>query len=257
MNVEAHESQLKTFARIRYYHGQLLTEQSFNQEQYYFKEKLWLNNRFVNGYGVVCGLDVKLTDDGKSIYVTAGLALDKWGREIIVPCPTEPQPLPVSSSGGYGDEDAVDQKGPREDKEYVQVLICYHECLADPQPVMAGDCGDGERCTPGAVRERYRVVIKPGKAPEVARHCAVPDVIAGDQIDYAALARWITEECRAVKGDGCIPLANVRLPQPNQRCDHKAIDISVRPIVYTNDLLFELILGLLNESQKRPRGGKY
>ena len=59
-----------------------------------------------------------------------------------------------------------------------------------------------------------------------------------------------------MKGDGCIPLANVRLPRGN-RCESEDIDISVRPIVYTNDLLFELIVGVMNEWQPRPRAGKY
>jgi hypothetical protein len=39
-------------------------------------------------------------------------------------------------------------------------------------------------------------------------------------------------------------------------CHSDDIDITVRPIVYTNDLLFELILALMNEGQDYPRGGK-
>ena len=99
-------------------------------------------------------------------------------------------------------------------------------------------------------------MIKPGKAHRVPMHCSVPDLFNGDRLDYEALARWITQECRRVKDDACITLANVHLPQPNQYCHDADIDIAVRPIVYSNDLLFELILAMLAESKDRPRGGK-
>ena len=102
------DTDLKTFARNRYHHGQLLTDQSFQLEQHYVKEKIWLGNRLITGYGVVCGLDVKLGDDRCSVYVTPGVAIDKWGREIIVPADTAPQPLPRGpkgeEGGGYGEK---------------------------------------------------------------------------------------------------------------------------------------------------------
>jgi hypothetical protein len=255
------DSALKTFARNRYHHGQLLTEQSFQLEQHYLTHKIWLGNRLITGYGVVCGLDVKLGDDRCSIYVTSGLAVDKWGREIVVTADTQPQPLPKppkedDGSTTYGDE-AQGRRHDDDADDYVQVLICFKECLSDPQPVVASECGCEETCAATVVRERYEVVVKPGKAPEVPSHCRFPDVINSDRIDYAALARWVTQECGRVKGDGCIPLANVRLRRGKGRCESDDIDISVRPIVYTNDLLFELIVGVMNEWQPRPRAGKY
>ena len=259
------ETDLKTFARNRYHHGQLLTEQSLSLEQYYFREKIWLGNRLVTGYGVVCGLDVRLGDDRCSIYVTPGLAVDKLGREIVVPVDTEPLPLPRrDKEDDDGDDAGYEQRGgekrddyDNDEKHYVQIAICFKECLSDPQPVVVSDCGCEDACAASVIRERYKITIKPGKAPDVPTHCRFPDVIAGERIDYAALARWVTQECRRVKGDGCIPLANVRLPRGRERCEPGDIDISVRPIVYTNDLLFEIIVGLMSESQTRQRAGKY
>jgi hypothetical protein len=263
------DTDLKTFARNRYHHGQLLTEQSFQLEQHYFKQKIWLGHRLITGYGVVCGLDVRLGEDRCSVYVTSGLAIDKWGREIVVTQDTEPQRLPKPAKEEDGSPKYDDQADARrddhhdhhdhhddDDREWVQVLICFKECLSDPQPVVVADCGCEETCAASVVRERYQVVLRPGKAPQVPSHCRFPDVINSDRIDYPALARWVTQECGRVKGDGCIPLANVRLPRGG-RCESDDIDISVRPIVYTNDLLFELIVGVMNEWQPRPRAGKY
>jgi hypothetical protein len=271
MTVTSPETDLKSFARNRYHHGQLLTEQSFTLEQQYFREKMLLSHRLVTGYGVVCGLDVRLGEDRCSVYVTPGVAVDKFGREIIVPADSEALPLPKRQSDeGGGDEpgqyDKREEGRPRDhdhdqdgddDKNFVQVTICFKECLTDPQPVVVSDCGCDDSCTASVVRERYKITLKPGKAPDVPTHCRFPDVIAGDHIDYPALARWVTQECRRVKGDGCIPLANVRLPRGRGRCESGDIDISVRPIVYTNDLLFEIIVGLMNEGQSRQRAGKY
>jgi hypothetical protein len=261
------DTDVKTFARNRYHHGQLLTDQSFLLEQHYFKEKIWLGNRLITGYGVVCGLDVRLGDDRVSVYVTPGFAIDKRGREIVVPVDTAPLPLPrrkeeegagQGEKGGSGEKDDERyEHRPDPEDEFVHVLICFKECLSDPQPLAVSECGCEESCAPTVVRERYTVILKPGKAPEIPTHCRFPDVFDNDRVDYAALARWVTQECPRVKGDGCIPLANVRLPRGRGRCESSDIDISVRPIVYTNDLLFELICGLLNEWQPRPRSGKY
>jgi hypothetical protein len=264
MSAKPPDTDLKPFARNHYYHGQLLTEHSFNLEQYYVKEKIWLGNRLITGYGVVCGLDVKVGEDRCSVYVTPGIAVDKWGREIIVPAPTASLPLPRREEAQEAPEKQAERPGyppPRydhgdEEDDYVHVVICFHECLSDPQPVVTSECDGTETCAPGVVRERYKVLVKPGKAPEIPTHCRFPDVIAGDHVDYGVLARWVTQECRRVKGDGCIPLANVRLPRGYGRCESSDIDISVRPIVYTNDLLFELIVGLMHEWESRQRAGK-
>jgi hypothetical protein len=51
-------------------------------------------------------------------------------------------------------------------------------------------------------------------------------------------------------------LANVRLPEPDMQYKESNIDITIRPIVYTNDLLFELILELTAGEKSHPRGGK-
>src|ERR1700716_2397289 len=52
------------FTRLRYFHGQMLGAQDFQNEQDYFREKLKLLNRCLQGYGTVCGLKViAVTDD--------------------------------------------------------------------------------------------------------------------------------------------------------------------------------------------------
>ena len=49
---------LPRFERIKYFYGQLLGVREFQAEQSYFLEKHRLHNRYLHGYGVVCGLVV-------------------------------------------------------------------------------------------------------------------------------------------------------------------------------------------------------
>jgi len=50
--------QLPRFERVKYFYGQLLGVREFQSEQAYFFEKHRLHNRYLHGYGVVCGLEV-------------------------------------------------------------------------------------------------------------------------------------------------------------------------------------------------------
>src|SRR5579871_4317176 len=62
----------------------------------YGNAKRWLINRLVIGYGVICGLEVQPDKQPPSIKVTAGAAIDKLGREIIVPRASGPVTIPAA-----------------------------------------------------------------------------------------------------------------------------------------------------------------
>ena len=83
------------------------------------------------------------------------------------------------------------------------------------------------------------------------------DVLVGGVLSYQALANYVTSlSCHNPCTDCCIPLAKVRIPDPGQTYDQsKSIDISVRPICYTNDLLYELILAM-QPAQSQATAGK-
>jgi hypothetical protein len=249
---------IRTFVRNRYFYGKLMDVAHFETEQTYFNEKRWLLNRLIGGYGVVCGLNVGLTEDGRGIWVDPGVAIDKAGHEIVVPARSKPLAVPDAPpreqpppQPGY--EQQKNYGGSEcEDEGFVHLAICFHECESDPEPVRAGDCEDASPCAPGSIRERYKITLVPWKAPKI--HClsTVEDLISGGRLNYEALANHITANCAMLSDDCCIPLANLKLPQPGQPASPGDIDITIRPIVYTNDLLFELILAF-PQAQNRPR----
>jgi hypothetical protein len=65
----------------------------------------------------------------------------------------------------------------------------------------------------------------------------------------------VSQRCAPPSCEPCLVLANVSVPRPNESSGVD-IDIAVRPIVYTNDLLYELLVALTTSRQSSPRLGK-
>jgi hypothetical protein len=141
--------------------------------------------------------------------------------------------------------------------KYVNVSLCYHECQTEPVPAMGGDCDTQSLCSPGAIAERYCITVNPGRLAPARTTSRLADVIVGGALSYAALANYVTSlGCQSPCPDCCIPLANIRIPDPGQKYDpNKSIDISVRPICYTNDLLYEMLLAM-QPAQAQATAGK-
>ncbi|SRR5713101_215908 len=270
--------------RNRYFYGKMLDVFHFELEQNYLNGKRWLLNRLVSGYGVVRGLNVLLTSDVKSIYVTSGLAIDKCGHEIILCQPSLPIPLPVPAPPGQtiggvqtppspsgspnnpqppgttaappaGTPAAAGSSMPTlgigvntencDCADFYHLMLCYHECPTDPSPSLGGDCGCDTTCSPGAIRERYSLELVRDKLAPARTTSALTDLINGGTISYPALATYVSnlsldDPCP----DCCIPLANIRVPVYGTPYDPADIDISMRPLCYSNDLLYEIILAL-------------
>jgi hypothetical protein len=52
----------------------------------------------------------------------------------------------------------------------------------------------------------------------------------------------------------CIPLANLRLDCRDDGCAIRDIDIEIRPVVYGNDIIVDILSRIVEES--RPAGGQ-
>jgi hypothetical protein len=271
--------------RNRYYYGKLLDVFHFDLEQTYLNNKRWLLNRLISGYGVVCGLNVVLGSDGQSLVVTPGTAIDKCGREIIVCQPSDPLPLPppqAPSAAAQGNGSSGQNVSPANSPNanpagpviapppppppandcsdtgvYKFVSICYHECLTDPSPALGGDCDVQAMCTPGSIRERYSLKLTDGKLCPASTTTSLPNVISNGTLNYQALASYVTNlPCCTPGTDCCIPLANIQIPIQPQVYTQNSFDISIRPLVYTADLLYELMLAWMGPAAPALRGGK-
>lgn len=76
-------NQLLPFERNRYYAGKMLTSADFQAEQTYMNNKRRFVNSMMFGSGIVCGCNVLSLDD-LSILIESGVAVDDFGREIVI-----------------------------------------------------------------------------------------------------------------------------------------------------------------------------
>src|SRR5262252_3718713 len=121
--------------RVRYFPRQLLTADDMRAEQEYARQRQRRFNRFVIGWGVVCGLEVTADPDNPAgVRVCPGYALSPWGDEIYVPDKT-PAPFGLRL-GDPADPCAPAPEAPpvaiARPGRTVYVAIKYQECLTRP-----------------------------------------------------------------------------------------------------------------------------
>ena len=139
---------LKQFDRNKYFYGKLMTVRDFELEQSYFNEKRHLLNRLIHGVGIACGLQVTITE-GQKIKISPGVALDCWGREIVVD--KEYIELNVTGTLGAGD------------KGYL--YIKQKPCLKDPVPVLSNASTCEQECCYSRIKEDFEVVVSKDAPP--------------------------------------------------------------------------------------------
>ncbi len=158
-NLKNKHCMYNNFKRARYFHGMLMTERDFTEEQKYHNEKRKMLNRMLHGWGVVCGLEIKPTKPASStIIIRPGLVLDCNGNEI---CVTEEYPLKIDkiiksdpSPKVQAAECAEPENGEEEQKWYI--TIRYEEKTSDPVAVYAPAGGCEEKaCEYSRTREGY------------------------------------------------------------------------------------------------------
>src|SRR5687768_8699392 len=73
--------------RVRYFPRQLITADDMRAEQDYFRERLRRHNRYLHGWGVVCGCEVKLNVDKDHpwrVRVCCGYLITPAGDEVQI-----------------------------------------------------------------------------------------------------------------------------------------------------------------------------
>jgi hypothetical protein len=75
---------LECLCRPRFFAGQRLSENELNEMVGYVRAKNKLHNRYLHGWGTVCGLEVACDPCGNHVTVAPGYALDPCGEDIVV-----------------------------------------------------------------------------------------------------------------------------------------------------------------------------
>ncbi len=232
--------------RNRFFHGKKLDAYHFELETAYGIGMRRLINRLVIGRGVVCGLDVTPGERPASIEIGPGLAIDGWGREIVVAGPSKPLVIPQAAIDRtcmpLEDRDPYDRTRYEADDcqpGWLTVVICYHECEVGPVTSNGGSCGHSLTSEAGLIRESWRVEFVPGRA-EMSRRLNSGLIHDTGTLSPPELASAVTRGCCDPDCDSCIPLAIIELNCDNAggAIDERQIETAIRPVVITNPLIY-------------------
>ena len=220
--------------RVNYFEGQLLTQSDFTDEQEYHLGKHRRHNLFLHGWGVVCGLlVVPHPDKPTSVMVEPGLALDPWGREIVV---TEPQEGEVGERGCFN---AIGLDRTRS----VYLVVEYREEGVELAPAVGSiEPGSEGDMVPLRIRETFRLSLRK-EPPEVndgfgRQLCELVESAfregMGQERLHASLCELLSQPCRPFAPDPALTLAKIDLPPQGpitaaeiDNCSHRHLALPV------------------------------
>lgn len=148
--------------RVNYAYGMVLGLDEFLQEQLHRLTHGWLHDRALHGYGTASGLAVTVEPtDGAAdftVHVGTGIAVDQWGREIVIRCDQ------CARIGAWlGVQEQVDpgvigrHLGPSGELT-VYVTASYAECLDALVPVPGQPCSSSEQSmVPSRIRDAWDI----------------------------------------------------------------------------------------------------
>jgi len=233
--------------RNRYFFGKILDVADLEMEQDYGKQKRWLINRLTLGRGVVDGLSVGASDK-RRLTITAGIAVDAMGREIVIPATVAIdlfEPAPPGLEPGF-DPNAVGS---------FTLWLCYRELLTDN--VATGSTAHGQEAgEAGTVVESYAFRLTPGCQGHVESDLGKRfwDAMAHRPGEPApdpkvVLCQMSQAETAEPPQDDGIPLATVEILD-GQRLG--AVDqCSVGARIYSQATLLEIISCLVSKIDER------
>jgi hypothetical protein len=232
-----------TLERVRYFPRELLTADDMRVEQEYFRQRLRRHNRYLHGWGIVCGATVEPAPTATQhwlVRVCPGLVISPQGDEAMIDdcvlfdlktgeCKPEPCTVtwpcpPVGSMPGA------------DRQRTVYVAVRYAECMTRPVRVPPAGCGcDAADCEYSRIRDSFELKVlwelpdayaKAKKADE-AWCAAVKAMAAGGGPGLLAvnqLHQWPTIPCPPCAHDPWVVLATVTLPA-SDKTDITAGDI--------------------------------
>jgi len=225
--------------RVNFFNRQLLTADDMTTERDYFLQKLRRHNRFMHGWGVVCGLPVTaapISGTPWRVQIGSGYALGPYGDEIFVGDPvhfdlaacltggaTNPCEPNMTASGGAGTQTVA------------YLAIKYAECLARPVQVASSGCGcDNDPCQYSRIRDSFQIQCLAQLPPQHTITTTLCQVVRGG----------VLAPCPPCPTDPWVVLAKINLPSSqNMNITNSSIDnVSVRRVILSTAVLQDQIV---------------
>lgn len=187
--------------RVRFFPRQILGADDLMTEQRYFKEKLRRHNRYLHGWGVVCGCQVQPAPTANKPYqvlICPGYVITPQGDEIMIGCPAlfDLATCMVSSD----DPCAFARPCPPVTaytplRQKIVLTVCYKECEVRPVRVAPGGCScDDAQCDYSRIRDAYEFAC-----------------LDGLPATHGPIAFGGQGTCPPCPQDNCVVLATIRL----------------------------------------------
>jgi hypothetical protein len=224
--------------RVHYFPRQLMTADDMLAEQEYFRQKLRRHNRFLHGWGMVCGGDVKPYPDKDHpwrVRVCPGYLITPQGDEV---CIAEPMNFDMAGDWRQGNDPCTHLspcppsgvRCPPDQPKNVYLAACYTECNTRPVRVHPVGCAcDEAACEYSRIRDSFEL-RRLLELPESHKLAAEADKRWAEQFQ-----KWIKDgakppppvpECPGCPHDTCVVLASITLP------DKKDTAITAQNISY-------------------------
>lgn len=236
---------LSQFEKNRFFKGKLMTPRDMEAEQTYHADRLQTLNRYIDGTGIVYGLEVQSvteTEDGLDVTIDAGLALDGHGRPIVVEQVTT-KSLPSPS----GDE--------------LHLFVRYSETAVETVPVPDTDGAIDEEAVPNRDVEVFELTHRE-ESPEDPTATTAPNLdlsdLDFDAADPQTVARTIAERYhdrhRSGTADETDPAVYLgAFERTSAGSWAPAEDGSGRSYVYDHDMLFAALVNHLADADNPHR----
>ncbi len=146
--------------RPRYYAGQLITPEDMTLEQDYFRARMRRHNRFLHGWGVVCGATVVPSNQPWKVIVKAGYILGPYGDEIYIE-KDQCVDVRVSCTPSVSITDGCQEQQPTPASDAVQyVAVQYVEKPTRLVRAPIGGCGcHSDACEYTRLCDSYQICI--------------------------------------------------------------------------------------------------
>jgi hypothetical protein len=206
--------------RVRFFPRQILGADDLNTEQRYFKQKMRRHNRYLHGWGVACGCEVKPAPTAARPYqvvICPGYIVTPEGDEIMIGCPAT---FDLATCMVDSDDPCafarpcppVTSITPLRSKIYL--AVCYKECQVRPVRVAPAGCScDDAQCDYSRIRDAYEFdCLDALPASHVPAQYTCPELCQGGVFP-----------CPPCPPDNCVVLATIRINLNYQAANSRAL----------------------------------
>ena len=211
-----------TIERPRFFPRQLVTPDDLTLGQDYLRNKIRRINRYLHGWGVVCGTRVDASTRPWKVIVRPGYILGPFGDEIVVERDVcfDLRARCLAVSAGDACDEIVDPLCPdrtieprRADTPYY-VAVRYKEIAARPVRVQPAGCGcDDTGCEYSRWRDGYEICVldacpashaTPPDLSRLTQPTGIPDCPACPTEPWVVLAAVVTDaQGQVTRIDNC------------------------------------------------------